>query len=1076
MLACPKVDRRCAEEIAAQVRTLLPVYVPGLQTGGDAGQLVEALTRIFARYGELVIDRLNRAPERNLLAFLNLVGISPQRPQSARVPLTFYLSAQSVFSAVVSARTQVAAELAKGEKKPVLFETENELVVVAARLESLFVKNGERDSYRDWKGVLGPATPPPSGQGAASRGSSTIMAGTGAVGQTQSIPHVMYVGLPFHLNWPDTNLLRLRFLLEQLAVAFPDARSLQWELCENVPPRPAAPNAPEGGSVAAHEEIQVTAISPERDETKDLTNSGEIVFRNLRQPKPAKVEGVLGCWIRCRLLTPITRRTEPVAGMVRETHLLRIKGLTVETEFEQLGLQVEAAFANNAKVDTSKDFFPFGGRPKFGDTLYVASDAFSNPDAFVTIRIDLTNPSDASDSPLPPVAGQGLKLRWEFWDGQEWAVLGTGDLTAPQRVGRVRILRETPGEVSETEFSDTTRAFSDTGTVSFRFSQPPAPCTVNGQKGYWVRVRIIAGDYGRETLYEKDESGAYVLTPASFAPPSIRSIKVDYAVESESQPEAITTCNDFVYRTVQSGESFQPFLPASSEDALPSVYFGFAPPVLPVAGNVAPIVPAGFSRPPFPSRSMSLYVGVNRGGPAREQALGSGQPALVATWEYWNGSAWTKWTVRDDTQGLERSGMIRILMPSDYQLSKEFDVSRYWLRMRRGYSNFDPQLKCVLLNTTMAREGATVLGEILGSSNGRPSQKFRTTQAPILDGQQLEIREPSPPTKEEELAIAAEEGTDSIRRVAALEGRREQIWVRWHEVTNFYCSNPRDRHYVLDWLSGEVLFGDGVNGQIPPAMPGNIRMANYRTGGGAAGNKAALTIKQLKTAVPYIDKVVNWQDAGGGGDAEPASLVVDRGPRVLRHGKRAVTREDFEDLALMASSQVARARCVPLRDLEKGSDARTRQLGVVSIIVVPGSIEPTPMPSSELLDCVRSFLLNSCTPTVRLVLVGPEYLPIDVEAEIAVDDPDTTTEVELSVTLALQNYLHPVTGGRNQAGWEFGREPQKSDLCGIIEDVPGVSHVRNLKVRPRPLPAGEEKTGLFLICAGEHRIVTTLQD
>ena len=89
MIPCPKVDQRSAEEIAAQLRALLSFYVPGLRSGDGGNQLVEAMTRIFARYGELIIDRMNRAPERNYLAFLNLVGVSPLPPRAARVPLTF---------------------------------------------------------------------------------------------------------------------------------------------------------------------------------------------------------------------------------------------------------------------------------------------------------------------------------------------------------------------------------------------------------------------------------------------------------------------------------------------------------------------------------------------------------------------------------------------------------------------------------------------------------------------------------------------------------------------------------------------------------------------------------------------------------------------------------------------------------------------------------------------------------------------------------------------------------------------------------------------------------------------------
>jgi hypothetical protein len=1072
MIVCPKVDRRDAEQLAAQVRSLLSFYVPGLQIEGERGQLAEACTRIFARYGEIVIDRLNRAAEKNLLAFLNLVGVSPLRPQSARVPLTFYLSAPNVLSAVVPARTQVAAELAKGEQKPVLFETETELVVVSARLESLFVKNGEHDSYRDWKAVIGPSVPPATGQVPDQAGRVVIAAGTSELGQVRPIPHEMYVELPSHWRWPNANLLRLRFSLEDPGVPFTDSRSLQWELCETLP------SALDTSTMfpAPQDEIPGTQISAEKDDTEGLTKSGEIVFRNLRPPKtqPAKTPSPA---LRCHLLTPITGSAEPSAGMLRTSHLPRITQLTVETEFEQEGLLLQAAFANNLKVDTSKDFFPFGEKPKFGDTLYLASDAFANPDAFVTISIELTNPSGAPDSPIPPANGNGTKLTWEFWDGQAWLTLGTGDLTAPPSGRRVRIVRERPGVVTDTEFSDATRAFTDTGDISFRFSAPPAPSTVNGQKGYWIRVRIVAGDYGREALYERDtESGAYMLTPASFGPPSIHSIKLSYRVEAESQPEAITLCNDFVCRSVQIGESFQPFVPVAPEDAIPSVYFGFSPPVRPPASAIAPSEPAGLALSPFPPRSLTLYVSVKDVGVTHDDEANASHSPLVPVWDYWNGSAWRKWTVRDGTQGLERSGLIRVLAPPDYRLRSEFGVSRYWLRMRKGNANLDPQFDRVLLNTTMAWEGTTILGEILGASNGRPNQNFRSTQAPVLVGQQLEVREPTPPAKEEESVIKAEEGDDAIKPAPANEGSRGQTWVRWHEVENFYGSRPRDRHYVLNWQSGEVVFGDGEHGLVPPALPANIRLSSYRTGGGSAGNKGALTIKQLKTAVPYIDKVLNWEDAGGGGDAEPISEIVDRGPRTLRHGNRAVTREDFEDLALAASSQVARAKCVPLRDLQKDREATKRELGVVSIIVVPRSIDPTPRPRSELFDCVRSFLINSCLPTVRLVLVGPTYVPVDVEAEIAVDDPDTATEVELGVTLALQNYLHPVAGGRNGRGWDFGRVPHKSDLCALIEDVPGVSHVRSLNIRVEALPEDKQRADHFLICAGSHRIVTTLED
>ena len=287
-----------------------------------------------------------------------------------------------------------------------------------------------------------------------------------------------------------------------------------------------------------------------------------------------------------------------------------------------------------------------------------------------------------------------------------------------------------------------------------------------------------------------------------------------------------------------------------------------------------------------------------------------------------------------------------------------------WLRMRKGVSSFDPVFKHVLLNTTMAREGATLLGEILGTANGQPNQTLRTVRAPVLSGQQLEVREPCMPSKEEQSIITAEEGVDAIHGASTAGEAGGHVWVRWHEVPNFDGSGPRHRHYMFDWLTGEVQFGDGINGQVPPALPQNVRMAFYRTGGGARGNKPSLTIKQLKSAVPYIGKVLNWEEAGGGGDSESMLDLMDRGPRFLRHGNRAVAAEDFEDIARMSSSQVARARCFPLRDLQNEREQR-KQPGVVSVIIVPRSTDPAPGLPGTARPRGATCLSNSCSPLVR---------------------------------------------------------------------------------------------------------------
>ena len=1063
MIQPPKVDERTAREIARDVYALLPDYVEGWPDDRqEAGELADALIHVFGRFGELIIDRLNKAPEKNFLAFLDLLGVSPLPLQAARAPVTFYLAQGAVSHALVPAGTQVAAQPGKGEQKPVVFETEKDLVVVSVNLESLILKDGGRDQCTDFNAVLTSvclltgATP-----------DAEVMPSTGRV---IFIPHILYIPLPVYKVWPDLTQIRLKVTLDADLPTPIDPRVLRWEACiaESAKATAAGSQKPDSAPALGDDGIKTIMLEPLRDGTENLTKSGDVVFLNIPEIPFVSLDDLSAHWLRCRLISPISYSQESTVGMVRRTQLPVIKSLSIETRMKRADLPLDQALFNNVKLDLTKDFFPFGNKPKFGDTLYLASrEIFSNPDAVVTFHVTVTNPASSGlETPVPAARPRGTKLSWEFWDGASWAELGTAEVG-----GKIRVRLDAP-TVPDMQFSDGTQFFSESGDITLKFPRVPEQLNLNGQKNYWIRVRIVGGDYGEEAHYEEVKGGfiekelskgGYVLTPATFAPPSIRSIKVDYAVTKESQPDTMLLYNDFAYTRInpQTAQSFEPFVSVPPDQVQPALYFGFALPVTTPKTTV------------FPNRALSMYAGM-----AASIAGRSVDPSLdfvVAIWEYWSGVGWVKCTVLDDTQGLRRPGLIRLIAPSDFASSQQFGQTRYWLRMRQNDPQFQPKFTQVLLNTTMAIQGSTIANEILGASNETPSQQFRTTQAPVLTGQKLEVREPTEPSKWEREQIEAHEGENAIVRVSEPNGKSDAFWVSWFEVPNFYGSGPRDRHYLLDRMSGVITLGDGTNGMIPPGLPGNLRLS-YRMGGGTAGNKPACSITQLRSAIPYVQKASNCEAASGGTDPETDSELLVRGPRGIRHGGRAVTSEDFEDLAKMASHEVARAKCVPLFDLTQDPDARRRRPGMISLIIVPRSTDIRPRPGMDLFDRVRSYLNNSRQLTADLTLVGPEYVRVDVDCEIAVSDPGVAAEVEPAAKEALDRYLHPVTGGPRGKGWDFGREPKRSDFFGLLEDIPGVSHIRELRVSLIPDRPGSEKTGRFLICAGNHKVTTTLEE
>src|SRR5205085_5191375 len=369
-------------------------------------------------------------------------------------------------------------------------------------------------------------------------------------------------------------------------------------------------------------------------------------------------------------------------------------------------------------------------------------------------------------------------------------------------------------------------------------------------------------DAAKPAASQPDE---YTLVPASFAPPTVNALAVGYSMRKVEPPDRVVAYNDFTFESFDVGESFDPF--KTTDDTPVSLDYVFT---LPDA------------RLTFPNRVVSLYVGVaDLYAIVPDVASPASPPRLV--WQYWDGTMWSKLTVFDGTADLMREGMLEFLAPPDFAPHREFGLECYWVRVAwaSGQYQFNPRVRSVMLNTVMAAQTLSVRDENLGSSDASANQKFVTTAAPVLAGQRLEVREPDRPSAEERARIEREEGPDAVSETLDKSERPVEIWVRWHEVPDFYGSGARDRHYVVNHLTGEVSFGDGLKGTIPPRGAGNLRVKFYQTGGGRAGNRAAGTITELNTTVPYVDSVINTEPSAGRADPGSRHPPLRRRPGTL---------------------------------------------------------------------------------------------------------------------------------------------------------------------------------------------------
>ena len=1002
----PPVDSRTAADVVKQAQDLIkaaaPLWAevdPKTLLPQDASQPIGvngAILGIFARFAEIILERLNRVPEKNFLAFLDLLGASLHPPQPARVPLAFSLASGSTVDAVVPAGTQVAAPSPKGGTGPVLFETERPLVVTAARLDALQTRDPSLDRFATIP------TPPPDG-------GSPFFRGDTPIDHTMAIAHDTLFGLP------GLSLLSVDFVLQAANAGVADRAAIGWSIADRA-----------GG-------IPLTPVS---DTTNGLAQSGTIVFSNLPLFPRVTQGGTTARWLVGRLQSSITRNDALTAGSVRAGHLPTLQSVSLRASTDQAGLALDASFTNGQPVDLSKDFYPFGEKPKFGDTWYFAQGvAFAQAGATVTIHVSMTNSSEttaASPASIKRAHSTAITIAWEFWDGARWSPLGNMSIPPPAPPNPLPAVQ------------DATTALTMSGTVTFGLPKGAVPLAVNGVKGCWARARIIGGDYGGEATFQlKDPAHpelGFVLTPASFAPPLFQSISVEVQSASGANvgpPQEIQLQNDFSMVRVTPGG---PAMPSPSP---------FRP-----TGDVTPAFYLGFSLPPgrasFPNQTLSLWLRMATG--ADGLALGQAAPddPTRLAFEYRNVDGWSGLTVLDGTVGFTRHGVIEFIPPADIVPSEEFGQTRYWLRVRRDRGKYtrEPGLGLAVLNATTAVQATTLRNETLGSSSFGKGQLFVTARSPVLFGQRLEVREKELPPTAELAALVGEEGGEVVSSAPAMTRPGTEVWVRWHEVPDFYASGPRDRHYVLNHLTGEVRFGDGQAGLIPPAGTSNVRMGLYQTGGGSGGPDAG-TVVQMKTTIPYVDKVTNPDPALGGADAEDIASLIDRVPRSIRHRGRAVAREDYEDLAHLASPAVARAKCLPLRDLVGHPEAKTRVAGVVSLIVVPRSAAPSPAPDAGLLAVIQHALDAAREPGPTLRVLGPHYVPIGVSVEVAPASIDQAGTVGAAVGDALRAFLHPLTGGPDGLGWDFGQRPHKSDLYRLIDSVKGVEHVLLLTLDPR---------------------------
>jgi hypothetical protein len=393
--------------------------------------------------------------------------------------------------------------------------------------------------------------------------------------------------------------------------------------------------------------------------------------------------------------------------------------------------------------------------------------------------------------------------------------------------------------------------------------------------------------------------------------------------------------------------------------------------------------------------------------------------------------------VDDSSLGGRRCGVARVRLPGSVEMLTLPEVSDpqfagfkesppeppadltsgrllFWLRLRCVED--DLELGYLGVNAVDILGLGSARDLMVGSGTGRPDQSLNLPHTDIdATGLRIEVEE--------------------LRR-----------FVPWRLVSHFAGSGPDDPVYTLDQSSGTIRFGDGITGRRPPATA-RIRAACYRYGGGSSGNLPAGSINRIDGGAGRLKLRHEWPTSGGT-DRESIARAERRIPAFLGHRDRAVTGEDFAQLALDNPVRpVARADAVPGFFPGASLTAVRRAIpGVISLFVLPPAlpvIGTAPRPTAGMIRELYDYLSVRTLLGTELYVLSPQYQPVAIAISLEVSDPATEQQTFRAVEEALLQYLWPLSPhGLRGAGWPLGRSVEKNELrtrAGRVEGVEAVN-------------------------------------
>lgn len=248
--------------------------------------------------------------------------------------------------------------------------------------------------------------------------------------------------------------------------------------------------------------------------------------------------------------------------------------------------------------------------------------------------------------------------------------------------------------------------------------------------------------------------------------------------------------------------------------------------------------------------------------------------------------------------------------------------------------------------------------------------------------------------------------------------------VLWssREVLGF--SNNTDKHFTVEvYVDGKVylIFGDGVNGVIPTTAK-DIYITYFSTKG-LDGNIPENQIKTLTTTfeIPngFTVTITNPQPAYGGYNLENLTRLRRSIPLSLRTLNRAVTRQDYEDIATLAPGvRIAKLDYVNCDD-------------PINIYIVPNE---GGIPSDEIIASTKDYVESHGMFTLPINILPSGESKVRIKLTIEGEYGISQSTIEAETKAILSELYSPYTA-------QINKSVLVSDIISPVHNLKEVNNV-----------------------------------